>query len=60
MSGAVVVLSGGLDSTVCLALASRDLDEVVTLTVDYGQRHRLEVDRAASVAAAYGAEHVVV
>ena len=60
MSGAVVVLSGGLDSTVCLALAWRDMGEVVALTVDYGQRHRLEIDRAASVAGAYGAEHVVV
>ena len=60
MSPAVVVLSGGLDSTVCLALADRDVGEVVALTVDYGQRHRLEVARAASVAGAYGAEHVVV
>ena len=52
----VVVLSGGLDSTVCLALAARDGDDVVALTFDYGQRHRVEIDRARSIAQRYGAE----
>ncbi len=59
MSAAVVVFSGGMDSTVCLALARRDFDGVVALTVDYGQRHRVEVDHASQVAARYGVEHVV-
>jgi 7-cyano-7-deazaguanine synthase len=58
--GAVVVFSGGLDSTVCLALAHRDCRPVLALTVDYGQRHRIEVQRAATVAGAYGVEHLVV
>ncbi|HVE95367.1 MAG TPA: 7-cyano-7-deazaguanine synthase QueC [Acidimicrobiales bacterium] len=57
--GAVVVLSGGLDSTVCLARAVRDHEPVVAFTVDYGQRHRIELERATAVAAHYGVEHVV-
>ena len=56
---AVVLLSGGLDSTVCLALAMAEGPPVTALTVDYGQRHRVELDRARQVAAALGAEHVV-
>jgi 7-cyano-7-deazaguanine synthase len=55
MKRAVVLLSGGLDSTTVLAVArSRDF-EVHTLAVDYGQRHRVELERAAAVAAAMGA-----
>jgi 7-cyano-7-deazaguanine synthase len=57
---AVVVLSGGLDSTVCLALAARDGEGLVALTFDYGQRHRVEVERAGSVAARYDADWLVV
>jgi 7-cyano-7-deazaguanine synthase len=56
----LVILSGGLDSTVCMALAARDTGGVLALTFDYGQRHRVELDRAALVAAHYGAEHLVV
>jgi 7-cyano-7-deazaguanine synthase len=57
---AVVVLSGGLDSTICLALAAgegeRKSDGLVALTFDYGQRHGVEVERARLVADRYGAE----
>jgi 7-cyano-7-deazaguanine synthase len=63
MAGELVVLSGGLDSTVCLALAadtSHPSDRLVALTFDYGQRHRIELDRAATIADHYGAEHLVV
>ncbi len=56
----LVILSGGLDSTVCIAIAARDTGGVLALTFDYGQRHRVEIDRAALVAAHYGAEHLVV
>jgi len=56
----VVVLSGGLDSTVCMALATRDGQPLVAVTFDYGQRHRIELERAAAVAAHYGAEQLVV
>jgi 7-cyano-7-deazaguanine synthase len=59
MSGAVVILSGGLDSTVCLADAVGSHSPVLALTVDYGQRHRVELERAAAVAQHYGVEHVV-
>ena len=60
MAGTVVLLSGGLDSTVCLAIAAQDGQPPIALSFDYGQRHRLELDRAAAIAAHYGAEHLVV
>ncbi len=58
MPRAVVLLSGGLDSTTTLAVATARGFEVFALTVDYGQRHRAELERAAEVARALGAaEH---
>ena len=57
------MLSGGLDSTVCLALAAEQAhprERLVALTFDYGQRHRIELERASAVAAHYGADHLVV
>lgn len=61
MPGHLVVLSGGLDSTVCMALADREGDRPpLALTFDYGQRHRTELDRAAGVAGHYRSEHLVV
>ena len=61
MAGHLVVLSGGLDSTVCMALAAEETGTPpLALTFDYGQRHRTELDRAAGVAGHYGAEHLVV
>jgi 7-cyano-7-deazaguanine synthase len=56
---ALVVLSGGLDSTVCAALANRDNDLGLALTFDYGQRHRIELERAAAVAKTLDVEHLV-
>jgi 7-cyano-7-deazaguanine synthase len=49
---AVVLASGGLDSTVAAALAIEAGHELLWLTVDYGQRHAIEVARARQVAAA--------
>ena len=61
MAGQLVVLSGGLDSTVCMALAGREgAEPPLALTFDYGQRHRTEVDRAAAVAGHYRSDHLVV
>ncbi len=61
MAADLVVLSGGLDSTVCMALAAAGSDRApLALTFDYGQRHRVELDRAAGVAGHYRAEHLVV
>jgi 7-cyano-7-deazaguanine synthase len=61
MPGHLVILSGGLDSTVCMALALRESDRPpLALTFDYGQRHRTELDRAAGVAGYFGSDHLVV
>lgn len=58
---AVVLLSGGLDSATMLARARADGRACYTLSVDYGQRHRAELDAAAHLANLYGArEHRVV
>jgi len=58
---AVCLLSGGLDSATCLAHARREGYECHALSFDYGQRHRIELEAAARVAAALGAsEHRVV
>ncbi|MCL5676971.1 MAG: 7-cyano-7-deazaguanine synthase, partial [Firmicutes bacterium] len=46
---AIVLLSGGLDSTTCLTLAQRDY-QCYPLTCAYGQRHRVELEKARSVA----------
>jgi 7-cyano-7-deazaguanine synthase len=60
MKPAVCLLSGGLDSATCLALARRDGFACHALTLDYGQRHRAELDAAAKVAASLGAvKHLV-
>jgi 7-cyano-7-deazaguanine synthase len=55
----IVVLSGGLDSTVCMSLAAEE-GALLALTFDYGQRHRIELQRAEAVAGHYHAEHLVV
>ena len=58
---AIVLASGGLDSTVTAAVAKRDGHDLSFLTVFYGQRHRIEVDRARNVARALGiVNHLVV
>jgi 7-cyano-7-deazaguanine synthase len=53
---AVVLLSGGLDSTTVLAIAHHEGFEIHTLSFDYGQRHQREVDAAKTVARNYGVE----
>src|SRR5262249_59217649 len=59
-SRAVVLASGGLDSTVTAALAKEDGCELHFLTINYGQRHVIEVERARQVGAAMGAaQHTV-
>lgn len=52
MNKAVVLLSGGLDSTTCLAIAKSRGFAVHALSIDYGQRHRVELERAAQIAVA--------
>ena len=61
MPKAVLLLSGGLDSTTLLALARREGFAVHAMSFRYGQRHAHELAAARAVAAAYGAAaHVVV
>ena len=61
MKKAVCLLSGGLDSSACLAFARREGYICYALSFDYGQRHRIELEAAARVAAAFGVEqHVTV
>jgi 7-cyano-7-deazaguanine synthase len=55
MPRAVVLLSGGLDSTTTLAVAKARGFDVYALSVDYGQRHRVELERAEQVGRALGA-----
>lgn len=50
MSKAVVVFSGGQDSTTCLIQALNQYDEVHAVTFDYGQRHSEEIATAAKLA----------
>ena len=58
---AVVLLSGGLDSSTVLLQARADGFDLYALSVDYGQRHRRELDAARAVAERAGVvEHVVV
>jgi len=61
MKPAVCLLSGGLDSTTCLAYARREGFECYVLSFDYGQRHRVELEAAGRVATSLGAaKHLIV
>ncbi len=58
MKKAIVLLSGGLDSATCLAIARSEGFECYTMSFDYGQRHRNELQASEKVSAAMGAvEH---
>lgn len=54
MKKAVVVFSGGQDSTTCLVETLNNYDEVHAITFDYGQRHKLEIEVAKSLATELG------
>lgn len=55
----IVVFSGGMDSTVLLTFLKRRGDDVKALSVDYGQRHRRELEAANKIATHFGVEHRV-
>lgn len=56
---AIILLSGGLDSATCLALAIAEGRHCCALSVRYGQRHEAELGAARRLAASAGVEHVV-
>ena len=57
---ALVLFSGGLDSTVCLALAVKEYGaaEVLALSISYGQKHKKELEASEKVAAYYGVKRI--
>jgi 7-cyano-7-deazaguanine synthase len=57
---AVVLLSGGLDSMVAAAMARAEGFRLLALTVDYNQRHRIELEAAGRIASALGVERHIV
>ncbi len=59
VNSAVVLLSGGLDSTVLTARALGEFDSVLTLGINYGQRHRVELEHAARAALELGVDFKV-
>lgn len=60
MKKAVVLLSGGLDSTTVLAFAKKSGFEIYALSFDYGQRHQIELESAKKIAKQAGAtEHKI-
>lgn len=56
---AVVVFSGGQDSTTCLVWATKIYEKVYAVSFDYGQRHKKELECAAAIAQELGVEHTV-
>ena len=60
MKKAVVILSGGLDSTVCMSVAQKAGYSIYPITFNYGQRHHKEVEQAQKVAAFYGCKRHLV
>ncbi len=60
MKPAIILLSGGLDSTTCLAIAKSRGYELYALTFRYGQRHTFEIEAARLLARQYGVkEHII-
>jgi 7-cyano-7-deazaguanine synthase len=59
VKSAVVLLSGGLDSMVCAGIARERGFSVLALTVDYNQRHRVELDAARAIAGKLADRHIV-
>lgn len=56
MSKALVILSGGQDSTTCLAIAKQQFQEIHAITFDYGQKHSIEIESAQTIAKITGVE----
>lgn len=59
---AVVIHSGGMDSSICLALAIKEFgrQEVLSLSFSYGQRHSNEITQAKKICKEWGVDHIVI
>lgn len=57
MTTALVLHSGGIDSTTCLAIARSQFDKVISISADYGQRHVKEIDIAKDLCFEWNIEH---
>lgn len=59
---ALVLSSGGVDSTTCLALAIEEVgkDNITTVSISYGQKHSIELDKAKEIAEYYKVNHQVI
>lgn len=60
MKNAVIIFSGGLDSTTCLALAKSQGFNCHAISFNYGQRHSAELHAAKRIAAHFGAQHTII
>lgn len=56
----VTLFSGGMDSTALLAYYTQEADDVIAVSINYGQRHAKEIEAAATIAALYNVPHTVV
>lgn len=54
-----VLLSGGIDSTTCLYMAKNECTKLTAISIDYGQRHKKEIECAKTLASCVDAEHFV-
>ena len=61
MEKAMVVFSGGIDSTTCLAMAieKHGKDNVVAISFTYGQKHSIELECAKKITEYYGVKHII-
>lgn len=58
---AIVLLSGGVDSSTCLALADKENQEVIAVTIDYGQTHQREIESAKEIAKHFKVkDHIII
>lgn len=60
MKKAVVIFSGGQDSTTCLGWSTKEFDEVIAISFKYGQKHENELRQAKKIANRYNIEHHII
>jgi 7-cyano-7-deazaguanine synthase in queuosine biosynthesis len=56
----LILHSGGLDSTLCLVMAMEKKHQIISLGIDYGQRHRIELEYAAAQCRKYDIERHII